>query len=122
MESQKIEILNWLPHWNIILDKKTPLRLRLALVREVHQDCIFALEEILINANHQNLELSDSLVRDLKRHKVILRKLANPKLGVKSKRRLINSLKAFRVLNKVLPPLLKSLQGSQPLFPHHRDE
>lgn len=115
-----IGILDWLPYWQVIFDKRTNLRLRLATVRNVPSTFVFALEELLININLQNIDLSESEVKEIKRHKAVLRKLADPKIASGTKRRIINSGRGFKLLAKLLPDILIKLK-SRPGVDQERD-
>merc|ERR1711872_1158959 len=84
---------------------------RLSFLENCPDECIHALCEVCFNLLHQTIKLEK---KKLKPIRVSLRKLANPKLPVKSKRKLLKEPQVgngiFTILaSTVLPALISAL-------------
>ena len=91
---------------------------RLSFLENCPDECIHALCEVCFNLLHQTIKLGKNkkyyLKKKLKPIRVSLRKLANPKLPVKSKRKLLKEPQVgngiFIILaSTVLPALISAL-------------
>lgn len=91
---------------------------RMSFLKNCPDECIHALCEVCFNLLHQTIKLEKNkkyyLKKKLKPIRVSLRKLANPKLPVKSKRKLLKEPQVgngiFTILaSTVLPALISAL-------------
>jgi hypothetical protein len=83
--------------------KTVSLKLRRALILHAGDELIKALTECVINTLNGNHKMSHKVKKHLSTHKTYLRKLNNPKVGPKGKRKVLAQKGGFLI------PLLTSI-------------
>ena len=106
----KPEIVKWLHHWAVLIDPRTPVKVRRVLVKTMDRNCIVGLEELLLNLRRSNLPITQPFMKRVKKHRTVLRKLANPDNTVETKRRLITRKAGYEALADLLPSLLNTVR------------
>lgn len=105
------EFLKWRSFYNTLIDKSISITDKNKFIDSSPKSFILSLEEICINLRNFNIVLSETQERTLiKSFKKILQKLANPKISVKAKKRLLKSPKGRKFLVDGLPLILAALE------------
>src|SRR5215471_19268112 len=89
-----------------LLNKATP-KLRKAIVSKCCPDLVKCISEVALNVLRGNIELSDLSVKELRKHKASIRKIASRHVSLGKKKKIINQKGGFLLplLAAVLPTL-----------------
>ena len=110
MPGEPVEILKWLPFWQVYMDKHIPLKVATFLSLNMHKDCLIGLTELIVNVQKRKLQVSESFYsKYIKPHSHVLNLLAAKSTSRKKKREFIGSAKGRRILTNLLPTLLEIL-------------
>ena len=107
------EISNWLNYWAVVIDKRTPKKVRKVLIKDMNAACLAAVEELIHNLQINNVPVTRSMLAHIKDHRKVLAKLADLKKSLKSKRALILRENGYRALAQILPALLKQIAATE---------
>lgn len=89
-----------------LFTSKTSGQQRQALLDTITRDQLRALVQIVVNFLHQTLPLPPTVLAHLKRHKRILRRIADTSLALKEKRKLL------RTREKIVTDFLRAVEPS----------
>jgi len=86
-------------------------KLRKAIISNSNRELVHCISECILNILNGNLKLTDCSKRKLRKHKTVLRKVADKKVSASVKKRLINQRGGFLLplLSAVLPTLANLL-------------